>query len=177
MENWFDRLAARPHTRRGALKLAGAGIAAASLPSFWPGRAAGSGGEACYRFCLNAAFAHPFELASTDCAELRNQAKGKRATSKAARRAQACYAKALGDYQRGKLQCSKPQCGDPQTYPGGDPSGFAPTAGGCPPGTSGCIQGDCCCASGSGCCPCAATGTGCICCVSGVNCSDCCPGG
>lgn len=177
MEHWFDRLAATTHTRRAALKTAGAGIAALTLPALWPSRSLASPREECYRFCLNAAAAHPMELALTDCRELRNQAKGKGPRSKAARQAQACYAKAGAQYQRGKLKCGKPECGDPQTYPAGSASGVAPFIGGCPPGTTGCIQGDCCCASGSGCCPCSATGVGCICCVDGVNCSDCCPGG
>jgi hypothetical protein len=177
MEHWFDRLAATSFTRRTALKTAGAGIAALSLPALWAPRSLASATEECYPFCLNAAFAHPSELAQTDCRELRNQAKGKGPRSKAARAAAACTAKALAEYKRGKLQCGKPECGDPQTYPAGSPSGYAPTLGGCPPGTSGCIQGDCCCGTGSGCCPCAATGVGCICCVTGVNCSDCCPGG
>jgi hypothetical protein len=177
MEHWFDRLAATSFTRRTALKTAGAGIAALSLPAAWAPRSVASATEECYPFCLNAAFAHPLELAQTDCRELRNQAKGKGPRSKAARAAAACTANALAEYKRGKLQCGKPECGDPQTYPAGSPSGYAPTLGGCPPGTSGCIQGDCCCGTGSGCCPCAATGVGCICCVTGVNCSDCCPGG
>lgn len=176
MEHWFDRLAAAPFTRRTALKTAGAGLAALSLPGLRPARSVASGTEACYPYCLNSAFAGPRDHAQSVCKNLRDQAKGKGPKSAASRRAAACLAKDLADYKRGKLKCDKPSCGDPQTYPVGDPTGYAPTLGGCPPGTTGCIQGDCCCASGSGCCPCAATGTGCICCVTGVNCSDCCPG-